>query len=478
MGGMALFSHSVNPGSNRLSPLRQKSLGTMCDTLVALSGATASGAALFAKNSDRERNEAQFVEMTPAARHEPGEPVRLTFISIPQADRTHACLLCRPFWMWGAEMGANEHGLVIGNEAVHSIVPAQRKRALTGMDLVRLALERTASAAEAVELMIALLERHGQGGDCGHLGRFYYHNSFIVADRSEAFVLETVGRWWAFEQVDSARALSNALSIGRGYRRVSADLAVHAQAEGWSDGDGRFDFANRLIDWERDAISFGTGRCARAGNLLAARQGTLTPADMMAALRDHGPSAGADWGPAQTTGRTICMHAADGARRSQTTGSLVSDLRPGPALHWVTASAAPCLSVFKPVLFGTGLPDQGPRPTDNFDAASRWWRHEQLHRAVLEDFAPRAAAFQEERDVLETGFAERMDEALAADPGPAALRAAVDVCWREADAAEHRWRDGIAGIPRRTRPPDAFDRGWARLNQVAGLPPPPRCLSM
>ena len=43
----------------------------MCDTLVALAAATARGGLLFAKNSDRERNEAQFLEMSPAARHRP-----------------------------------------------------------------------------------------------------------------------------------------------------------------------------------------------------------------------------------------------------------------------------------------------------------------------------------------------------------------------------------------------------------------------
>src|ERR1019366_9404503 len=210
----------------------------MCDTLIATPAVTATGAMLFGKNSDRERNEAQVLEPQPRRRHGRGATVRLTYVEIDQVARTHACLISRPFWMWGAEMGANEHGVVIGNEAMHSTVPAQRKRALTGMDLVRLGLERGTSAAEAVSVMTELLERHGQGGDCGHLGRFYYHNGFVIADASEAYVVETVGRWWAAERVEGVRALSNALSIGNPHAR-SADLAAHAKAAGWLDGQGR-----------------------------------------------------------------------------------------------------------------------------------------------------------------------------------------------------------------------------------------------
>ena len=74
----------------------------MCDTLVALRSATAAGATLFAKNSDRERNEAQGLELHSAAGHAEGSALRLTYISIPQVSRTHACLISRPFWTWGA----------------------------------------------------------------------------------------------------------------------------------------------------------------------------------------------------------------------------------------------------------------------------------------------------------------------------------------------------------------------------------------
>ena len=87
----------------------------MCDTMAASGMATATGFTMFAKNSDRERNEAQFLEMLPAQEYGRGAVVRCTYVAIPQAARTHAVMLSRPFWIWGAEMGANEHGVVIGN---------------------------------------------------------------------------------------------------------------------------------------------------------------------------------------------------------------------------------------------------------------------------------------------------------------------------------------------------------------------------
>ena len=65
------------------------------------------------------------------------------------------------------------------------------------------------------------------------------------------------------------------------------------------------------------------------------------------------------------------MHAAEGKRRSQSVASLISDLTPGRTVHWVTGSSAPCLSIFKPVLFETGLPPQGPSPSDKADGAPK-----------------------------------------------------------------------------------------------------------
>ena len=86
----------------------------MCDTLGRVVN---EGLALFAKNSDRSPNEPQVIEYRPARDHREKE-LRATYLTIEQAPHTYATLLSRPAWMWGAEMGVNEHGVCIGNEAV------------------------------------------------------------------------------------------------------------------------------------------------------------------------------------------------------------------------------------------------------------------------------------------------------------------------------------------------------------------------
>ena len=70
------------------------------------------------------------------------------------------------------------------------------------VNVPRLGLERSETAEQAVEVITDLLERYGQGGPCSDtVADFTYHNSFLIADSKEAWVLETAGKVWAAEKI-------------------------------------------------------------------------------------------------------------------------------------------------------------------------------------------------------------------------------------------------------------------------------------
>ncbi len=393
----------------------------MCDSFVTI---TDQGV-MFAKNSDRDPNESQVLQWVEAADHQPRDRVTCTWIDIPQVARTHAMVVSRPWWMWGAEMGANEHGVVIGNEAVFTRGSSEEK-ALLGMDLVRLGLERATTAEGAVGVIVELLERHGQGGPCSHEHpRFTYDSSFLVADPAGAFVLETAGRRWATEHVTGpGRSISNGLSI-----------PPFAKAHG-----------SRVRTWVAAASArrrLTEPRACRATG----------PADLMAALRDHGGTPSPRWSAFHGGLVAPCVHAGGVLVSSQTTASWVSDLRDGPS-HWATATSAPCTSLFKPVEVGTPV-DLGPLPTDFFDGWTTWWRHELLHRTTMADHGTLLPRYQHAR--------ARTESRWLADP-PSSRSA-----FREADQLELQWAADVSSAHLPDGRPTWVRRSWERIDRAAHI---------
>ena len=273
----------------------------MCDCLVALYPASASHCTLFAKNSDRPPAEEQVVE-----RFEPRFENRTatTYLDIDGAKHdTFAFVGSRPTWMWGVEHGVNAASVAAGNATIFTTLdPRGAPKGLTGMDLVRLALERSVSAAAAVEIIGTLLEQHGQGGS-GHVGvdRPYW-SSFLVADPEHAFVIETSGSQFAVESVARTRATSNRTTI------PEFDAAHrHPKQPVERLVDGRLAASNAFLSYE--PISLG---------------------GMMDHLRTH--VGGED-------GYTICMHVPD---VEVTKGSMVAELPlDAPPRAWFL-TGSPC----------------------------------------------------------------------------------------------------------------------------------------
>jgi hypothetical protein len=272
----------------------------VCDSLVALGPATDTGRTIFAKNSDRPPTEHQLIE-----RHEPrrdASPIRCTHIEVaPHGGDTIGLTGSRPWWQWGFEHGLNDAGVVAGNETIYTTLdPRGVPPALIGMDLVRLGLERSTTAAAWVTTVTDLLERYGQGGSGHHGADRPYWSSFLVADRGHAFVVETSGREWAVEAVERTRAISNRTTI------PSFDAAHRHPRQP----------VERLVDprWEAST------------RLLAAEPVTVDA--VMRHLRSHD---GVD-------GWSVCMHVPD---VETTTASVVVELGDDEvASHWLLGS--PC----------------------------------------------------------------------------------------------------------------------------------------
>ena len=195
----------------------------MCDTVAF--PAVGANPALFGKNSDREPGEPQLIQyvtvdsVTPDEVQVAGEkpayvtdvlPVLRSALGDLRAggSSTYGALISRPSWMWGAEMGVNEAGVAIGNEAVFSRRRSPGKP-LLGMDILRLALHFSENAADGAQLIQELVAHWGQGGDGGWKHKTEYSNSYLVQDRTCAWLVETSGSRVRCRRTDAPVGISN-----------------------------------------------------------------------------------------------------------------------------------------------------------------------------------------------------------------------------------------------------------------------------
>jgi secernin len=393
----------------------------MCDTWIALAGATSTKQIIFGKNSDRPLFDCQPLMLYPKQEWARGSRVQLEYLELPQAETTYATLGSSPYWCWGYEEGINEYGVVIGNEAIFTKTfraAAESYRqghgpqlGLLGMDLVRLALERSQSARQAIELIGRLVEQYGQFGSglpaSDHM-RGGYDNSFLITDPSEAWVLEAVGTRWAARRISQAYAsISNQPSIRTAWDRGSPDLVTYAVEQGWwpADAQSSFDFARAYID-PTIARQLSHIRAMRSSQLLAQQNGRVGVPWMMRMARDHYEDTflnGPYFDAADPDFLSLCMHVSPAQFTwGNTASSCVAALpigrnqlpifwwTPGPPCNgcyvpfFVHGSALPAI-VSRAGTFGKRVvaPDQAHE--DEFSADSYWWLFRRLMDAVKGD---------------------------------------------------------------------------------------------
>ena len=387
---------------------------------------------LLGKNSDRPVGETQPLRYLPARAPARGDRLRLACVEIADDRETLAHVGASPYWCWGHELGLNERGVAIGNEALFTRDLAANQRAaragaspepgILGMELLRLGLERGRTVVEAMEAMTALLERHGQWGAGVH-GRSAadgaYDNSYLIADANEAWVLETSGRRWIAAQVrDASWSVSNQATIRSEWDRASDDIADHAREAGWWRDNGRFDFAAAYTDPDVP-LQVSHIRLQRSRQLLreSVQGAGVDGAAARSVLRDHLEGTfleGPYFNAARPDFLTLCMHShPSGFTWGNTASSAVfvlpADDRPA---HLWWAAATPCTSVYVPVFVGS-LPEA-------LTADDTYWSTFQrlLDAAKGDDlgsaFADRQPRVRAAFDPLETAWQAELDEVLGA----------------------------------------------------------------
>ncbi|MGB4325923.1 MAG: secernin [Bacillota bacterium] len=323
----------------------------MCDTFyVKEHGSGAS--AFFLKNSDRDPNEPQYMFFVPSGKTSHPK----TYVSMPSYEVKYATWLSKPSWMWGAEMGVNEKGVAIGNEATFN-KPKVDKIGVLGMDHLRVALELSSSSREALEILIENTEKYGQGGNGGYEHPLYYHNSYLITDSEEGYILDTVNRDWAYKKLRGNYNISNKISIKDDFDEISSGLKGKVQ-------NLEKHFINPLVSYFAGAYH----RENRGRELMQKENYDLK--DAMAVLQDRHTGRVA-------TMRNICM-IAGGLVSSQTTASLFYDY--SSQLIWYTEGPNPEVQLFKPLKLGFHYLEEE-------DAGVKRWKYNNLlFRTALKDY--------------------------------------------------------------------------------------------
>jgi len=344
--------------------------------MVALGGSTKSGNTVFAKNSDRPHDEPQPLIQIEAADYS-SEFSGTQFVDVPQAAHTYRHVGSKPYWCAGYEHGYNEHQVVIGNEALPSLLLEASEPKLVGMEVLRLGLERSKSGEEAVDVITGLVSEFGQGKFSNSAGVRTYDNIFLIADPTSAYVVECVGHDWAVKQVENVTSISNIAQIGEDADRMSPGVKSQATKLGlFETGFGdKFAFSSVFAD-SANSLS-GLARQCRSDAMLRRDAGQLDVRSMIEVLTDHsdGENPDEDRVVDVAGNLSICLHRTVGESTGASTASLVADLCATDErlpIYW-TGLYSPCMTVFLPNFIESELPGVLGIGSELESADSPWW---------------------------------------------------------------------------------------------------------
>lgn len=345
-----------------------------CDSIVALPNSTSNNTTIFGKNSDRPKQECQPLVQFPRIKND-SKYTECQFVKIPSAEISYAHVGSKPFWCWGYEHGFNEYQVVIGNEGLGTHIPVSPSPKLIGMEIVRLALERSKNAKEAVKVITDLISTYGQGVFENDQNVRTYDNGYLIADPHEAYIVETAGHEWVVKKVEGTEGISNIHSIGTNWDDISNSAISTAQSLNLQIDSPKLDFAKTFCDYDSRFDGRGEFRRLRSCTYLQNLENNISINEVISILRDHSDGENPNESQHFLDTKTICMHYPNPNADGNTAASLVSELYSDNSqldIHW-TSMYSPCLGIFLPTFIEGEIPKLLSIGSDIYDSKSPWW---------------------------------------------------------------------------------------------------------
>jgi dipeptidase len=371
-----------------------------CTTVIVGKNATADGSVLLGHNEDWGEY-LMPLRWNPREKHKPEDTLKLRDgQAIPEVQETYA-------FIWPAEdcNGINELQVAMADDTGSCRKEFfQNERGIDQEEFVRLALQRSRTAREAVLIMGGLIEKYGYRSHNGLDGDIY-----SIADPNEGWWIEvTIGGLWVAQRVpdDAFVVLANRFRIGEIDLKDSSrflacpNLIDYAKQKGWYDpAQGPFHFYRAYGTAEDERSAYNLRREWRGNSLLAGRTfkeeenpltvvpgKKLTPQDIMALLRDHYEGTEYDLtniyekgSPHHTTERTICRMDTDTSSVAHLRGWLPPEI--GGVL-WLSVGT-PCSSVYVPYYLGVlDFPKPYTYLSDTYDRENAFWVFNSLENLV------------------------------------------------------------------------------------------------
>lgn len=373
----------------------------MCDIAVAVGTATRDGSIIVAKNSDgRSEISPEPFRFSEHEKKPEGSKLMIDFTQLPEEygvknlkfEIPEAKEIYKTIGhgaMSGWEEACNEYGVAIVNVAAFSREPLNNESGIPTWDILKMAVQRSKTAYEAMHLIGTIAIKYGQS---------VFHSSYICADPNEAWVIETATTQWVAKKVKDIAWCSNQYQIEDDWDESSPDVVEHAIKMGWIKRGEPFSWREVYSDPQKTVHGMGISsepRYQSGINYLTERKGDITIWDMRKVLSSH--YEGTIFYHSHVSlmaPRTICTHSSSlggGATASSAVIHLRKDVPDMISTVYWGSFASPCTGVFIPYYVSMDPNEAVPNgfkvaTFEDDDPNSAWWRFHHLRKLCEENY--------------------------------------------------------------------------------------------